>query len=109
LNVPKLLLVTPSAHLGTALAGEEDGGEDGVVAAEDEAAVVVEEGTEGEIMTVMPRQREKENNRQGRKAPPQMPMWVRREGELWSQTGDLMSECEGMLLLRPFKARKRPR
>ena len=73
LNAPKLLLATPSAHLGMAVAGEEDG----VVAAEDEAAVVVEAGTGGEIMTVMPRLREKENSREGRKVPPpRMRMWV---------------------------------
>ena len=62
--MPRLLLVMPLAHPKMAAVGEV--GEDGVVVVvAGEADVVVEEVIEGGIiMTVMPKRREKESNRQ---------------------------------------------
>jgi hypothetical protein len=68
--------------------------------------VVVEEVIEGGIMTVMPKRREKEGNWQLRKA--QMPVRVQREEELSNQMADLTLGYVGMLLLRSFKARRKP-
>ena len=102
--MPRLLLVMPSTHPGMAVVGVVGVvGVDVVVGDED---VVVEEVIEGGIMIVMPKRREKEGNWQLRKA--QMSVRVQREDELSSQMADLTLGYVGMLLLRSFKARRKP-
>ena len=99
----KLLLVMPSAHPGMGAVGEDAV----VVVVVDEADVVVEEEViERGIMTVMPKRRGKESRLQLKKA--RMPLPVRREDGLSSQMADLTLGYVGMLLLRSFKARRKP-
>ena len=102
----RLLLVMPLAHPRMAVV-EEDGV---VVVAGDEADVVVEEEVieGGIIMTVMPKGREKESSWQQLRKAPRMLVQVRRGDGLSSRMVDLTSGYVGMLLLRPFKARRKP-
>lgn len=101
--MPRLLLVMPSAHPEMGVDGE-----DGVVVvvADEADAVVEEEVIERGIMTEMRKRREKEDNWQLRKA--RMLVRVRRKDGLSSQMADLTLGYVGMLLLRSFKARRKP-
>lgn len=106
--MPRLLLVMPLAHPKMAAVGEV--GEDGVVVVvAGEADVVVEEVIEGGIiMTVMPKRKEKESNRQQLRKAPRMPIRERRGDGLSSQMADLTLGYVGMLLLQQFKAARKP-
>ena len=104
----RLLLVMLSAHPGIVI-GEDGEDVDVDVDEADEADVVVEaeEVIERGITTVMPKGREKKSNWQVRRKA-QMPVLVRRGDGLSSQMEDLTLGYEGMLLLRSFKARRKP-